>query len=81
MSRDSNEMRAQSAKTCAKARSRSLVREQGADVAKPGAGKAEGQAARERGPEYTEPPPHILWGPQISSTAIWGPAGEAASAH
>lgn len=51
---DSSGMSTDHAKTCAKDRSRNELGERKnkvADVAKPGAGTAEGDAARERGPQ------------------------------
>lgn len=55
---DSNGMSTDHAKTCAKDRGRDELGERKnkvAHVAKPGTGRAEGDAARERGPEHAGP--------------------------
>lgn len=82
MSRDSNEMRAQSAKTRAKARGRSELGER--DKAPTWQSRVQGEQRDKQpgeGALSTRDPPRTLWGPQASSTAVWGPAGEAASAR
>lgn len=48
-----------------------------ADVAKPGAGRAEGDAVRERGPEHTGP---TITGPTGQQHCLWVLAGHAGSA-